>query len=273
MPKEDKDPNEGFIDEFKRISQEPILREYEKKNRERINEASLIVRDAFDQLWKKNTGNNYYQPTTTVQPPRAAFGINDIAIDPRSRKYRAQIVFQKIFWQKLRRKISKRFRDLYTLEGETNGSKRPIFQNLDIDRLKEILGEKPTEQIRSVKDTDHGEIDGTFDLLVEGYWEVEFAPTQNDQDKKNVELTWEGQCLVMQRQIPVVLPGFYIEVADNSIRETFTQTDKSGGRKKVGVIQAYPYTVRREATREEYLTQKRSGDRVMKEKIRRDESI
>ena len=263
-----------FINEFVRISGEGILRDYEKKHRDRIGEASLIVKDAFDKQWIKVTGNSYYQPVTTVAPPTAVFGKNNTErSDPRSRQYRANVVFSEVHWQKLRRKIGKKIKDLYNLKGKVKetGAVRPIFQNLTVDRLKEIFGEQDTEKILAAgKGNDHGEIKGPFDLKVEGYWEVIFSPAGNLNDPVDVQLMWEGQCLIMKRMTEVVLPGFYLEVADNATQDNFIQTPKDG-RKKIGVIQKYPYTVLREAAMEEFLSQKASGDRIMKDKRAKDE--
>jgi len=263
-----------FINEFIRMSSEGILRDYEKKHRDRINEASLIVKDAFDKQWKKVTGNSYYQPVTTVQPPTAMFGKNNTQrSDPRSRQYRANVVFSVIQWQKLRRKISKKFRNLYNLKGITAETEtvRPIFQNLFADRLREILGNKDADKIIAAgKDIDHGEIKGSFDLKVEGFWEVVFAPAKSENDPVDVRLMWEGQCLIIKRMEEIVLPGFYLEVADHATRDHFIQNPQDG-RKKIGVIQEYPYTVLREASMEEYLAQKASGDQIMRDKRVKDE--
>jgi len=265
---------EKMMDDFKKMATESVLRDYEKKHRDRISEASLVVKDAFDKQWIKVTGNSYYQPVTTVAPPTAAFGRNNTErSDPRSRKYRANVVFSEIQWQKIRRKVAKRIRDLYSLKGKVKdtGAVRPIFQNLTVDRLKEIFGEEDTDKIIAAgKANDHGEIKGSFDLKVEGYWEVIFAPAGNLNDPIDVQLMWEGQCLIMKRMIEVVLPGFYLEVADNATQDNFIQTPKDG-RKKIGVIQKYPYTVLREAAMEEFLAQKASGDRIMRDKRTRDE--
>jgi len=258
-----------FIDEFKRIQAEGMLCDYEKKHRVRISDASLIVKDAFDQQWRKVTDNSYYQPVTTVKP-QVTETITERS-DPRSRKYRANVIFKSISWQKLRRKISKRFRYLYTLHGvvAATDKERPIFQNLEVERLKEILGDKPAQKILDSKE-DHGEINGTFDLLVEGYWEVQFSPMRSDNDTIDVQLGWEGQWLVIQRMKPVIQPGFYLEVADNATRDHYAQTPEKG-RKLVGKIQEYPYTTLREASREEYLAQKGAGDKIMREKRAREE--
>jgi hypothetical protein len=175
----------------------------------------------------------------------------------------------------IRRKISGKETALYILHGEVagNGSVRPIFNNLGANRVKTILGKKAAEKIisdSSDEETAEGEVKGAFELEVEGYWEVQFAPMSSQNDTVDVRLFWEGQCLIMKRMVPVVLPGFYIEVADNAIRDHYIQNEKVG-RKKVGNVQQYPYTVFREATAEEYLTQKAHGDKIMKAVRERDD--
>jgi len=254
-PQDDK-----FINEFSSILNVGVLRDYEKKNRDKIAESSFMVRDAFDKLWKKITNSYYYQPVTEIASAPAK---SLERTDPRSKRYRANVVFKEIEWNKIRRKIGRKITDLYILHGVPIGSdvRRPIFQNLNANRMKEILGEKNAGRIMNVKGAVDGKISGNFDLEVEGYWEVQFAPMKDPNDPKDVRLTWEGQCLIMKRMVPVVLPGFYLEVADNALRDAYTQSPEQG-RKKVGTIQEFPYTVFREATMEEYILQKSEGDRI-----------
>lgn len=259
--------DDKIIKEFNSIPQETILRGYEEKNRDRIAEASLMVRDAFDKKWKKVTGNSYYQPSTTVQTA-APSQIDTEYVDPRSRRYRAKVTFSKIMWNMIKRRIGKKDIDLFVLQGEVADTKkeRPIFQNLAVNRLKEILGDKAALKIineAKEKEYAEGEVKGTFELEVEGYWEVIFTPQKDPNDPIDVRLMWEGQCLIIKRMKKVVLPGFYIEVADNAMRDHFIQTPESG-RKKVGTVQEYPYTVMREAHMDEYLVQKAAGDEVMR---------
>jgi len=265
-----------FIREFQTISQEHILRPYEEKNRDRISDASWMVKGTFDDRWKKVMGDSYFQPQTTIPAPTPSFGKSNVErSDPRSRRYRSKVVFSIVRWRKIRRKISKRFRDLFILDGtvkETNLD-RPIFQNLSVTRVKELLGEENTEKILvDAKKNDHGEITGTFTLDVEGYWELQFAPKTSKNDTVDVILHWEGQTLVMQRMEPIVLPGFYIEAADHTTKAHYVQNPEQG-RKKIGDIQQYPYTILREATREEYLAQKQSGDKIMRESRAKQDGI
>ena len=77
--------------------------------------------------------------------------------------------------------------------------------------------------------------------------------------------------MLLQRRQRVILPGFYIEVADNATRDTFSQ-EPGIGRKKVGTILEYPYSVLRESTRQEYLKMKAAGDHIQREKLLREEN-
>lgn len=273
---EGNEPQEQLEKEFSRISQESILRAWEEKNRERISEAPFSTKDSFDKLWKKVIGRSYYQPVTEQPAMPSMNGQNNTQrSDPRGCKYRENITFSTILWQKLpRRKIGKRYRDLFTIKGivQDNGSERPVYQNLTTERISELLSVEVKDKLmKASKTIDHGEVKGPFSIDVEGYWEVIFSPQSGPNDPKDVRLHWEGQCLVIQRMKNVVLPGFYIEVADNALRDHYTQTPEDG-RKKVGTIQEYPYTTLRRATREEYLIQKEAGNKIQRAALRREEN-
>jgi hypothetical protein len=272
--KDSQEQQDTFIAEFTAVSTEGRLRQYEAKHRERISESSLLIRDAFDQHWKSVTGKSYYQPVTTQPVVMPTGGQNNTQrTDPKSRKYCAKVVFQSVSWQKLpRRKIGKRYKDLYNLKGiDDTGNERPIYNNLDSDKLASLLGMPARDSIiDKAKSIDHGEIEGQFPIDVEGYWEVVFSPQQSPNDPKDVRLMWEGQCLIIQRQKEIVLPGFYIEVADNALRDHYSH-ESGQGRKRIGTIQEYPYTTLREATRAEYIEQKTRGDRIQREKLMREE--
>lgn len=259
--------DDKFISEFKSMSQQAQMRTYEKNNRDRIAEASFRVRDAFDQRWKKVIGVNYYQPMTTVTP--ATVPIERKRFHPKGKNYRELVTFSRVIWQMIRRRISKKDVALYILQGETagNGMVRPIFQNLDANRLKAVLGAEAAGKILDASQDEEsadGELKGTFELEVEGFWEVQFAPMGDQNDSVDVRLMWEGQCLIMKRMVPVVLPGYYLEVADNAMRDKYIQNEKVG-RKKIGQVQQYPYTVLDTATMEQYLKQKAEGDKIMRD--------
>ena len=265
----------SFENEFFRISDETVLRQYEEKNRDKIIK-TVDVWPAWTQKWKKLTGGDYFQPATAVTPSPPLHGKNITErSDPKSREYRELLTFTKIRWRRIRRKIGKKMQDLFILDGVPKGGKeRPIYQNLTYGRLEELLGTKTRDKIREdcrKNSLDHGVIEGSFEILAEGYWEVIFAPQKDPNDTLDVRLTWEGQCLRIQRQVPVVLPGFYLEIADNAMRAHYIQNPEQG-RKIASWIQEYPYTTTRPATMEEYLAQKKVGDKIMKDAMRREES-
>jgi hypothetical protein len=270
----DQEPQD-MTNEFVRISSAEILRQYEDKNKERIAQSDFATRESFDKKWMQLTGKGYYQPVTSAPLVPFAGGQNYTENScPKDADYCETIQFESVSWQKLpRRKVGKRFVDLYNLSGiDQSGDERPIYQNVDNDRLSRLLGVKARDKIISIKDSDHGEIKGPFDIKVEGYWEVQFAPQSNANDTRDVQLLWEGQCLIIQRMQNVILPGFYIEVADNATQDNFTQ-EPSEGRKKIGTVQKFPYMVKRQATRKEYLERKAYGDKIQREKLLREESL
>lgn len=265
---ESQDDTKKFIGEFSRMNQEAILREYEKKNRERIGKAAFEVRDNFDRIWKKITGNSYFQPVTTVRPIMP--GLSE-RLDPASKNYSTDVVFSRIDWRRIKRKMHKKFVDLYILHGEVRDTKnsRPIYQNLTADRLRHIVGKDVAEKILlAAKTSQEGSVAGEFTISVEGYWEVIFAPMKSESDTKDVQLFCEGQALLFKRSVPTIVPGFHLAVNDHALRDIFSH-EPGRGRMKIGTAQEYPCTAMREVTREEYIKRKDEGTRIMHDKIRR----
>jgi len=263
-----------FVKEFSEISNETVLRQYEEKNRDRIASAPYAVRDEFDRTWQRVTGKSYYQPITTAPSVNvAAFGKNNVERgDPKSRNYRAKVLFSSIEWSK---SVNERKAVNITLAGveKESGLKREIYRNLTLDRVEAILGpdlvrgiEKKSANYRK------GDIKAEVEIEVEGFWEVIFSPQTNPNDTVNVIIPWEGQTLLIERMKHVILPGFYIEAVDNATRPHYMQTPEHD-RKIVGTIQEYPYMVSREATYEEYKRMKETGDRITAQKRREKESL
>jgi len=170
----------AFIQEFKMMAGTK-LSTYEQENRDRIVEASVVVRNAFDHKWKTVIGTSYFQPVTTIIKPDVR---KTERVDPKSKGYK-------------------------------------------------------------------------------GFWEVLFSPKAKPDDQNDVTLSVDGVCLQMKREAPVVLPGPYLEVADHGVYPTYIQLPGQD-RKIAGRIKFFPYTVLREATEEEYIAQKASGDKETK---------
>lgn len=263
-----------FVDKFNSIEIESLIRAFEIKERDKISNAPLDVRDSFDRKWRELTKQSYFQAITTVQQVMAPFdGKNDTRrSDPRSLNYREPIAFIKFFWQKIRRKRGKKMYDFFIIEGLTaQGKRRPLFGGISVERLFMVFGDKiATRIIADSKKEGRGELEESMELSVEGYWEVQFAPQRDSNDEKDTRIFIEGVCLRMQRMVPVIVPGFFLEGADHTTKPIFTH-EPGRGRQKVGSIQKYPYTVLRQATMEEYLVQKAKGDAEQREHERREE--
>ena len=75
--------DELFIKEFAKSSA-ANLQSYENKNRDRIAEASLTVREAFNEKWKKVIGSPYYQAVTLKPEP----ALKTERVDPESKGYK-----------------------------------------------------------------------------------------------------------------------------------------------------------------------------------------
>ena len=181
---------EVFVDKFNSLGMESLLRSFEIKEREKIGNSPLNVRDSFDKKWRELTGKPYYQAITTVQQVMAPFdGRNDTRrSDPRSLNYREPITFTKLFWQKIRRKRGKKMHDFFIIEGLTEaGARRPLFGGISVERLFMVFGDNIASMIvADAKKEGRGELKENIEIPVEGYWEVQFAPQKDTNDEKDV---------------------------------------------------------------------------------------
>jgi hypothetical protein len=90
---------------------------------------------------------------------------------------------------------------------------------------------------------------------VEKYYRVVFSAKSSPTQPDDVELSVNGETLLMQRDKEIIIPGRYKEVADHAEQISFKQLPGID-RKVQGKIKTFPYTMMGEATREEYLSQK-----------------
>lgn len=267
--------DKDFISEFRSISTESILLQYEGKNRDRLEEPPYAVYRAFNAKWKELTGKRYHQTVTTVPQVFSPFdGKNDTRrSDPRAMNYREPLRFNKIIWQKIRQKIGKRMRDSYQIDGiVTDTDKlRSIFGRLSVERLYEVFGNKNAgEIIDGAKKEKRGELQVDIDVDVEAYWRVQFAPQKDQNDTLDVRLKVDDVCLRPLRMIPVIIPGFHLEDADHTTKDIFTH-EPGEGRKSIGKEQKYPYTVFEKVTQEAYLIDLAKGNKEQRESERKKE--
>lgn len=263
------DPSQELIKEFNDLKTAVALKQWEKLYSDRLAKASPEVKDAFDKHWNKLIGSSYYIARTAIDIPTLQQPQLPGRIDPKSQNYRVERVFHTIRWRKdtvIVNRNTDRERTYYTyqISGEHNhGNSRIIANNCMPDRLDRVLNEELANKIRRAKKSEtKGEItDLELPLKVEGHWEVRFAGKATPEDKEDVELQHEGNCLQMQREVPLILPGFYIALADDATHPLFRKVG-SEPRKIVGYRQLFPFSVLREATEKEFRIQKEEGDRI-----------
>ena len=253
------DEKEKLIEEFKQLKTEPGLLQWERKiGRDKIKEADFEVKDAFDKHWTIITGSSYFTAVTDIEMPTAHKLPAPGRIDPKSSNYKTSRRFHTIFWTRnvwstgkgFEREEHKSF-DLSGLHGEDD-QHRIIVPRCKPERLHEHLGEELAKKISSNQKKGKGEIkDIEVDVMVEGHWEVLFAGKGSTEDKEDPELSVEGHCLQVQRDVPVILPGRFVEANDNATHPIYVKVGDQP-RKAIGSKKHYPTTVLREVTKKEY---------------------
>ena len=266
-----------FIKGFQAISVEAVIKQWEGVNREKIKKAPFQVKDLLDAHWRSITGGSLFELVTEIdlqrlQQPTAG------RIDPKSLHYKTERIFHTVYWKKttliVGKGIEREERVSYQLSGVHTKAppdwqdREPAWERLIVNRCKpsrliDHLGEALAKDIlKQKKIVDKGTFsDVEVPIRVEGHWEVSFAGRQNKWEKNYAEIQHEGLCLQMQREVPVILPGFFIEVNDNARHPIFMKIGDQP-RKIVGWVQHFPLTVMRESTWEEYRIAKAQGDKV-----------
>lgn len=258
---------DGFIKEFQAISVEAVIKQWEKGNRDKIKSAPYRVKDLLDAHWRNLTGGGLFELVTEIDIPRLQQQPAG-RIDPKSLRYKTARVFNIIHWVKttlvVGKGIEREEKVSYQLSGTHNlGRDRLIVTRCKPERLIDYLGEDMAKDIRKQKKSvEKDTFDGVeIPIFVQGYWEVKFAGRAHKWDKNYAEVQHEGLCLQMLREVPVILPGYHIEINDNATYPIFMKIGDQP-RMVTGWVQHFPLTVLREATCEEYLIAKEQGDKV-----------
>jgi len=105
------------------------------------------------------------------------------------------------------------------------------------------------------KEIEHGDHD---------FWWVTFAAKDNPNAADQVMLGINGNILVMKRNVPVIVPSNYLQVADHAVAKQYRQLPGEE-RRVVGEIKTFPYTKIKPATKKEYLAMKKKGTQASKE--------
>lgn len=102
----------------------------------------------------------------------------------------------------------------------------------------------------------------------EKYWWVTFNERSNETDPEDVQLSVNGETLIIQRGKKVIIPDRYKECAEHALIQKFVQLpDKP--RKHLSPIMKFPFTTHGEATEAEFRKMKTEGTKKTDENIRR----
>lgn len=100
----------------------------------------------------------------------------------------------------------------------------------------------------------------------EKYYTVMFNPRSDPGETEDVHLIVNGDVLVCQRGVKVIIPERYKECADHTTIPIFNQKPNEA-RKEVGNKMLYPYSSYGEATKAEYLKFLSEGNRKTKQDL------
>ncbi len=102
--------------------------------------------------------------------------------------------------------------------------------------------------------------------LKERFYNVRFQEKGNPNDPDDVMLSVNGETLIIQRGIKVIIPERYKICADNATYPVFRQLPGKT-RKQMGRVKVFPYDLLGESSRNEYLVFKQAGDELTKQNI------
>lgn len=111
-----------------------------------------------------------------------------------------------------------------------------------------------------------------FAIKPEKYYRVIFNAKGSPSDQDDVQLSVNGEQLLIRREEPVIIPGRFKECADNT-RYPMTRQEPGKLRKTITWVQTFPYAPIGEATEEEFLAQKAEGTKKVRNDVHREEVI
>ena len=106
----------------------------------------------------------------------------------------------------------------------------------------------------------------------EKYFRVVFNHKASPNDEDDVTLIVNGETLVLQRGVETIIPGKYKECADHATYPVFRQRPNEA-RKQIGTVMVFPYSLKGEATEQEYRELLMEGNKKTKEAIEADKKL
>tara|TARA_R100000655_G_scaffold109485_1_gene164123 strand:- start:33 stop:554 length:522 start_codon:yes stop_codon:yes gene_type:complete len=91
----------------------------------------------------------------------------------------------------------------------------------------------------------------SYDRVDSKFWWVKFAPKSNPNQENQVTLGVNGEMLVMQRNVEVIIPSSYLEVCDHAVVAQYRQMPGEP-RRKIGEVKTFPYQLLRPGTQKEF---------------------
>ena len=95
-----------------------------------------------------------------------------------------------------------------------------------------------------------------------------FASRSNTTDPEAVRLSVQGETITFKRGVDTIVPEPYLEVARHARYPKFTQ-EPGHGRKIIGFIDRFPFSVKREATYDEFRKAFTAGSKETREAVAR----
>lgn len=102
----------------------------------------------------------------------------------------------------------------------------------------------------------------------EKYFRVTFSDKSSPNDSDDVELSVNGETLVIRRGLEVIIPERFKVCADNATYPHYTQIPGKP-RKLRGHIRLYPYQLVGEATEAQFIKMKRDGNKQTRDFIKK----
>ena len=104
------------------------------------------------------------------------------------------------------------------------------------------------------------------------YYRVTFNHKSSPNDDDDVTLIVNGETLVIQRGVEVIIPERYKECADHATYPVFRQRPNES-RKQVGTVMVFPYSLLGDATEKDFLKQREEGNKKTKEAMEADRKL
>jgi hypothetical protein len=110
------------------------------------------------------------------------------------------------------------------------------------------------------------------EVSAEKFFRVRFHAKSHSTQQDNVELSVNGETLLIEREKVIVIPERFIECANHATYPQFKQLPNAP-RKIVGRVMIFPFDILGEGTKMDFLKQKTSGTKENEKALKTEQSI